>query len=81
MELYACPVRLFFTPEVEGWLALFQQTHEIRLTQAGPRWERTADIRRRHAALTVEVLDFIKRQWNHLLYTEQSAGRRGQSHG
>lgn len=74
MELYACPVRLFFTPQVEAWLDLFRQTHEIRVSDAGgPRWERTCNTRR-FDALTVQALDHAKAIWNDVLATERRGG-------
>ncbi len=77
MELHVCPVRAFFTPEIEAWLDLFQQTHEVRHTPAGPRWERTSDIRRGFPALTVQALEHIKACWNAVLRSEQPQGGGG----
>jgi hypothetical protein len=76
MELTACPVRVFYTPEIRAWLDLFRQTHEVRADAAGVRWQRTSDIRR-FEARTCQALDFIRRQWNSVIASETTRPTRG----
>ena len=76
MELTACPVRVFYTPEIRAWLDLFRQTHEVRADALGARWQRTSDTRR-FDARTREALDFIRRQWNVVIASETPKGGGG----
>lgn len=69
MELTACPVRVFYTPEIRAWLDLFRQTHELRADAAGVRWHRTSDTRR-FDAVTCDALNVIRRQWNAIIADE-----------
>lgn len=76
MELTACPVRVFYTPEIRAWLDLFRQTHEVRADAAGVRWQRTSNTRR-FDARTREALDFIRREWNAVIASETPKGGGG----
>lgn len=71
-DFHACPVRLFFTPQIATWLDLFRQTHELRVGMAGALWERTSDIRRL-PALAVEAITVIRDTWNGVLLEERPA--------